>query len=106
MPYSRSIMGSSGTADSASVASPMKMFEYMAAGRAIITADLPVIREVLNEKNAVFCEPDNVDDWKLAIEKLLAEESRRNELRKQAQEDVLKFTWLARAEKIVGGFIE
>jgi glycosyltransferase involved in cell wall biosynthesis len=49
MPYSRSIMGSSGTADSASVASPMKMFEYMAAGRAIVTADLPVIREVLNE---------------------------------------------------------
>jgi hypothetical protein len=32
MPYSRSIMGSSGTADSASVASPMKMFDYMAAG--------------------------------------------------------------------------
>ena len=46
MPYSRSIMGSSGSADSASVASPMKMFEYMAAGRAIVTADLPVIREV------------------------------------------------------------
>ncbi|HZM22174.1 MAG TPA: glycosyltransferase, partial [Anaerolineales bacterium] len=42
MPYSRSIMGSSGTADSASVASPMKMFEYMAAGRAIVAADLPV----------------------------------------------------------------
>ncbi|MGZ9166382.1 MAG: glycosyltransferase family 4 protein, partial [Anaerolineales bacterium] len=52
MPYSRSIMGSSGTADSASVASPMKMFEYMAAGRAIVSSDLPVIREVLNEQNA------------------------------------------------------
>src|SRR6185436_18073673 len=82
MPYSRSIMGSSGTADSASVASPMKMFEYMAAGRAIITADLPVIREVLNEKNSVFCEPDKVDDWKLEIEKLLGDDSRRLELGK------------------------
>src|SRR5690606_10349374 len=29
MPYSRTIMGSSGSADSAAVASPMKMFEYM-----------------------------------------------------------------------------
>ncbi len=103
MPYSRSIMGSSGTADSASVASPMKMFEYMAAGRAIVTADLPVIREVLNEKNAVFCEPDNVEDWKLGIEKLLADESRRVALGKQAQEDVRKFTWLARAKKIMLG---
>jgi glycosyltransferase involved in cell wall biosynthesis len=100
MPYSRSIMGSSGTADSASVASPMKMFEYMAAGRAIITADLPVIREVLNEKNAVFCKPDDVGDWKL-----LADETCRIELGKQAKEDVLKFTWLARAEKILAGFL-
>ena len=97
-------MGSSGTADSASVASPMKMFEYMAAGRAIVTADLPVIREVLSEKNAVFCKPDDMDDWKLGIEKLLANEPRRIELGKQAKEDVQKFTWLARAKKILVEF--
>ena len=101
MPYSRSIMGSSGTADSASVASPMKMFEYMAAGRAIVTADLPVIREVLNERNAVFCKPDNVGDWRLEIEKLLADETRRVELGNQAKETVKDFTWLVRAEKIL-----
>lgn len=103
MPYSRSIMGSSGTADSASVASPMKMFEYMAAGRTIVTADLPVIREVLNEKDAVFCKPDDLDDWKLEIEKLLADETRRVELGNQAKKDVQKLTWLARAEKTMLG---
>lgn len=103
MPYSRSIMGSSGSASSASVASPMKMFEYMAAGRAIVTADLPVIREVLNEKNAVFCEPDEVGKWKVEIEKLLADEPRRLSLGRQAREDVQGYTWLARAEKIVRG---
>jgi len=101
MPYSRSIMGSSGTADSASVASPMKMFEYMAAGRAIVTADLPVIREVLNEKNAVFCEPDDISKWKAKIEKLLADEPRRLALGNLARQDVESYTWLARAEKIV-----
>ncbi|HSO14001.1 MAG TPA: glycosyltransferase [Anaerolineales bacterium] len=103
MPYSRSIMGSSGTADSASVASPMKMFEYMAAGRAIVTADLPVIREVLNEKNAVFCEPDDLGNWKLVIGELLADEPRRLVLGRQAREDVEGYTWLARAEKIMRG---
>jgi glycosyltransferase involved in cell wall biosynthesis len=103
MPYSRSIMGSSGSADSASVASPMKMFEYMAAGRAIVTADLPVIREVLNEKNAVFCEPDNVGKWKVEIERLLADEPRRLSLGKQAREDVQGYTWSARAEKVMRG---
>jgi glycosyltransferase involved in cell wall biosynthesis len=104
MPYSRSIMGSSGTADSASVASPMKMFEYMAAGRAIVTADLPVIREVLNEKNAVFCEPDEVGKWKVEIEGLLADEPRRLALGKQARQDVQGYTWLARAERILQDF--
>jgi glycosyltransferase involved in cell wall biosynthesis len=104
MPYSRSIMGSSGTADSASVASPMKMFEYMAAGRAIVTADLPVIREVLNERKAVFCEPNDVKDWKVEIEKLLADEPRRFALGRQVLQDVSGYTWLARAENIMRGF--
>ena len=103
MPYSRSIMGSSGTADSASVASPMKMFEYMAAGRAIVTADLPVIREVLNEKSAVFCEPDDLEDWKIGIEGLLTDEARRVTLGQQVQQGIDGYTWLARAEKIMIG---
>jgi glycosyltransferase involved in cell wall biosynthesis len=103
MPYSRSIMGSSGTADSASVASPMKMFEYMAAGRAIVTADLPVIREVLDEKNTVFCRPDDLENWRIEVERLLADEPRRVELGNRAKEDVQGYTWLARAERIIRG---
>ena len=103
MPYSRSIMGSSGTADSASVASPMKMFEYMAAERAILTADLPVIREVLDDKSAVFCAPDNLVKWKMEIERLLDDEPRRLELGRNARQGVESYTWLARAEKIIDG---
>jgi glycosyltransferase involved in cell wall biosynthesis len=104
MPYSRSIMGSSGSADSAAVASPMKMFEYMATGRAIVSADLPVIREVLNEKNAAFCEPDEVGDWRLVIESLLGQDSRRTKLGEQARQDVQGYTWVARAQSIMNGF--
>jgi glycosyltransferase involved in cell wall biosynthesis len=104
MPYSRSIMGSSGSADSAAVASPMKMFEYMAAGRAIVSADLPVIREVLNEKNAVFCEPDNVENWKFEIEKLLDNKTRRDELGYQARRHVEGYTWVSRAKRIMNNF--
>jgi glycosyltransferase involved in cell wall biosynthesis len=104
MPYSRAIMGSSGSADSAAVASPMKMFEYMAAGRAIVSTDLPVIREVLNEKSAVFCEPDNISDWRLEIKALLDNEARRVELVNQARRDVEGYTWVARAQKIMNNF--
>jgi glycosyltransferase involved in cell wall biosynthesis len=104
MPYSRSIIGSSGTADSASVASPMKMFEYMAAGRAIVTSDLPVIREVLNERNAVFCTPDEIGDWGSEIERLLEDEARRVALGDQARCDAKRFSWLAREERVLDGF--
>ena len=84
----------------------MKMFEYMAAGRAIVTSDLPVIREVLNEKNAVFCEPDEIGDWKLKVESLLGNQARRNELGKQAWSDVKRYSWIERGRKIVEGFVE
>ncbi len=104
MPYSTSIMGSSGTADSAAVASPMKMFEYMATGRAIASSYLPVIREVLNENNAVFCKPDDIPSWKFALERLLNDESVRSQLGRQARQDVQGYTWLARAQRIMNRF--
>jgi len=104
MPYSRSIMGSSGSADSGAVASPMKMFEYMAAGRAIVSSDLPVIREILNEENAVFCKPDSLGDWRLEIGSLLEDENRRTGLGSQAQHDVQGYTWVARARRIMNNF--
>ena len=104
MPYGTSIMGSSGSADSAAVASPMKMFEYMAAGRAIVSSDLPVIREVLNDRNAVFCKPDELRDWRLVIESLLQDEAHRTELGTQARLDVQGYTWTARARRIMNGF--
>jgi glycosyltransferase involved in cell wall biosynthesis len=104
MPYSRSIMGSSGSADSAAVASPMKMFEYMAAARAIVSADLPVVREVLNEKNAVFCRPDDLEDWRLEIGVLLEDQARRMELGARARRDVQGYTWVGRAQRIMNQF--
>jgi len=105
MPYSRSISASSGQ-DIAEVINPMKMFEYMAAGRGIVSADLPVIREVLNEGNAVFCEPGNADAWEHTLRDLLTDSPRRLELGRQARKDVESYTWLARAERAMGGFLQ
>ena len=102
-PYESKISGSSG-GDSASVASPMKLFDYMAAGRAIITSDLPVIREVLDGKSAIFCPPSDVDAWHAAITQLLVDDALRENLAKNAYASVEKCTWLARAEKILKRF--
>lgn len=107
MPYSRSIEASSGQ-DIAEVINPMKMFEYMAAGRGIVSADLPSIREVLNEGNAVLVEPVEegnrelgIGNWKAAIESLLSDEPRRLALGKQARKDVGQLTWVKREERVM-----
>lgn len=105
MPYSRSISASSGQ-DIAEVINPMKMFEYMASGRVIVSADLPSIREVLNEGNAVLCEPGGIGNWKLEIESLLADESRRQVLSSQARNDVEQLTWVKREERVMLGFMD
>jgi glycosyltransferase involved in cell wall biosynthesis len=103
MPYERSIATSSG-GNTADVCSPMKMFEYMAAGRAILSSDLPVLHEVLNENNAVLCPPDNLPEWLDALQSLLADAPRRERLARQAQLDVQAYTWQARAARAIQGF--
>lgn len=98
MPYGRMITGSSG-GNTADICSPMKMFEYMAAGRAILSSDLPVLREVLNEKNAVFCAADELDSWKKGLQFLLDNPEHRNAIGKQAQSDAENYSWKSRAVK-------
>ncbi|MFZ6026750.1 MAG: glycosyltransferase [Chloroflexota bacterium] len=104
MPYERVITGSGG-GNSAAYCSPMKMFEYMACGRAILSSDLPVIGEVLGDFNAVRCPPEDIDAWVQAIRDLLNDTARRTSLAQQAQADVQRYTWLARAQRAMEGFL-
>ncbi len=102
MPYGSSISSSSGQ-DIAEVINPMKMFEYMAAERAILTADLPSIREVLDETCAVFCPPGEADAWKRALEDLLLDGERRATLARNPRRKVEEHSWLARAQHALAG---
>ncbi|MDP3185292.1 MAG: glycosyltransferase [Anaerolineales bacterium] len=103
MPYERTVSTSSG-GDTADICSPMKMFEYMAAGRAILSSDLPVLREVLNENNAVFCPPDDAGAWESSLGELLADSKRRQALGQRARADVKEYSWLSRARRILENF--
>ena len=83
----------------------MKMFEYMACGRAILSSDLPVIGEVLNEANAVLCPPEDLESWSTALSELAANPAKCAVLARQALLDVQQFTWLMRAQRALAGFI-
>lgn len=82
--------------------SPMKMFEYLAAGRPIISSDFPVLHEVLVEdQNVLFVEPANADALVQAILRLLGDESLALKLSKQGIQTAAQYTWRMRQEKIL-----
>jgi glycosyltransferase involved in cell wall biosynthesis len=83
--------------------SPLKIFEYMSAGKPIISSDLPVLREVLEHKhNALLCPSENVDAWKDAMELLRDDPELRKNLGSEAQRIFLKnYTWATRASNVI-----
>ena len=59
-PDIRVVFGVGGGTNLADWISPLKMFEYMAQGKAIVASDLPMLREVLrNGENALLCDSDD-----------------------------------------------
>jgi glycosyltransferase involved in cell wall biosynthesis len=103
MPYERMVSTSSG-GNTAGICSPMKMFEYMAAGRAILSSDLAVLREVLNEGSAVFCPPGETGVWEKSLSLLVDDAKQRQALGQRARADVKKYSWLARARSSLENF--
>ena len=82
--------------------SPMKMFEYMAAGRAIVSADWPQIREVLRpDQNALLHARGDRDDLEKVLERALSDPALRERLSQTARRDVENYTWRARARRIL-----
>lgn len=81
--------------------SPIKMFEYMASGRPIVASNLPSLREILDEKTAVFFETDNPKNLAERIQQLLSDSEQRKNLSQNAREKVQAYSWKKRAEKII-----
>ena len=80
--------------------SPLKVFEYMSHKKAIISSNLAVLREVLNEKNSVLVKCDDSSEWISAIEKL-KHPDRRDIIAKQAVIDFKSYTRKKRANKVI-----
>jgi len=103
MPYQQTVATSSG-GNTALICSPMKMFEYMATGRAILTSDLPVLHEVLDDTTAVFCPSDDVEAWASALGGLLNDDERRQALGQRARRAVEKYSWVERSRRVLENF--
>jgi glycosyltransferase involved in cell wall biosynthesis len=102
MPYQKTVAASSG-GDISRYLSPMKLFEYLACGRAIVSSNLPVLCEVLSPGIAVLLPPDDLNAWKASIKRLQDEPELRSRLAGQARQAASLYTWDRRAELILSG---
>lgn len=101
-PYQQKV-SISGGGDTSKWMSPLKIFEYMSSGRAIICSDIPVLREVLrDEYNCLLCDPADFDQWKRAILRIVNDATLRQRITDNALSEFLKkYTWNARAKFIL-----
>ena len=83
----------------------MKLFEYLACERPILSSDLPVLREVLNEENSILLPGEDIDSWISALHRLETDPGLCRRLATQARRDAQQYTWEARARKILSGQI-
>lgn len=102
-PYQHRVRVQGNRADIANWMSPLKLFEYMAAGKAIVASDLPVLREVLtHEGNALLCDPADIEAWCLTLARLRDDALLRRSLGQQALVDLTThYTWQARARRVL-----
>ncbi|MFH0820037.1 MAG: glycosyltransferase family 4 protein [bacterium] len=81
--------------------SPLKLFEYMASGRPIVASNLPSIREVLSENNAILVKSDDPISLSGGIASVLQNSDFSAKIAKQALQDVEAYSWKKRAKNIL-----
>lgn len=86
--------------------SPLKLFEYMAAAKAIVASDLPVLTEVItSEDNGLLVPSADLDAWVGAIQRLADDDALRARLAHSAFETVKsRFSYKVRAERLMSEF--
>ncbi|MBD0272428.1 MAG: glycosyltransferase family 4 protein [Acetobacteraceae bacterium] len=83
--------------------SPLKVFEYMAAGKPILASDIPALREILRDgETALLLPPDEPETWANTARALLRDPGRAAALGARARSAFLaEYTWDARAARIL-----
>lgn len=80
--------------------SPLKLFEYMAAGCAVVASDLPVLREVLADDEAAWFQPGDAKGLADAIRHLSTRPSVASDLGSRLAIKARQFSWSARAASL------
>ncbi len=102
-PYQNEVHGAGGGTNLSRWMSPLKIFEYMSAEKPIVCSDLPVLREILtNRENALLRQPNDVAGWADALRELQRNDTLRQKLVANARRDFeTQHSYEARAKAIL-----
>jgi len=82
--------------------SPLKLFDYMAHGKAIVASDMVGINEIIIDKyNGMLVAPGDVFGYAEAIRTLLSDGELKSTIESNALETTKKYTWDRRALSIL-----
>ncbi len=80
--------------------SPLKMFDYLAAGKIIIASDLPVYKNILKHKKNSILLDNNPKIWCKFINQALKTD-KLNHLKQTALMNSKNYSWINRAKEII-----
>jgi len=83
--------------------SPIKIFEYLAAKKPVITSKMPAIEESVNENHVMFVQNNEITQWTKSLQLLIDDITLRTHLAESGYVHCMKnFTYKARVKKIMG----
>ena len=79
---------------------PVKLFEYMASGRPIVSYDFSEVKNIVKD-SAILAKQGSLNDFINCIKLLLADKNKRENLGRKARKISLGYTWDKRGEDII-----
>lgn len=82
--------------------SPLKLFEYMAAERPIVSSDIPAVSRTLSHgETGLLAEPNNIDELVSYVTRVLEDKEFATILARNAREEVSQYSWKSRCKTIL-----
>ena len=103
MPYTGKVTTAGDVSNIINFMSPMKMFDYLGSGKILITSNIKVLKEILeNNYNSIIIKKyKDVNSWKKQIDRINLNENKYLSIRLNAIYTAKKHTWKNRADQML-----
>ena len=103
MPYKNKVFYNESLSDDiGNFHSPLKMFEYLASGKLLISSNRKVLKEILKNKlNCLIVKKNNINSWLDCIKYAENNLKKINQIAKYAKTEVQKYSWDLRIKNIL-----